>query len=182
MTLEQDFDMLRDELLGYTSSLAALERIHTALVDHQRFLREQAAEVERLQRDLKAAHGATIDTATKLHDAEAEVERLRDIEMKYDILDRDVKERWTPEVERLRAGIERMTRWLEKRTAERDAAHAEVERLRGELVEASAEIVQGVAEVERWRAALQTIQELAATESLRVFHTIASDALAKEDA
>jgi hypothetical protein len=60
---------------------------------------EARAEVERL----RAESAYNFREAEKVPGLQAEVERLRDIEMKYDILDRDVKERWTPEVERLRA-------------------------------------------------------------------------------
>jgi chromosome segregation ATPase len=120
MTLEQDFEAVQNVLMdsydsNYHDGHAALDRIRTALVDHQRFLREARAEVESLRLDIESFKRIQAS-------AEAEVERLR---------------------------------------FAAENAHQDIE---------------------RWRAALETIQELAATSSLRVFHTIATDALAKEDA
>jgi hypothetical protein len=73
MTLEQDFDTVRASL-ALPDVIDALDRIHTALVDHQRFLRESKAEVGRLTHDL---HEARLNP---MQDDVAEVARLRRIE------------------------------------------------------------------------------------------------------
>lgn len=93
--------------------------------------------------------------------------------------------------DRIQAEIERLTRDIEHYSEKNARLATENVRLRAAQAEAWDEVevqrreveqLRFAAEnahqdIERWRSALQTIQELAATSSLRVFHTIASDAL-----
>jgi hypothetical protein len=98
--LRHDRDEWRIVAEGHETRLRAadaeIERLRGLLPDKPYI--EMMDEVERLRADLYVA-GKTLIKQEK------EVERLRDIEMKYDILDRDVKERWTSEIERLRAAL-----------------------------------------------------------------------------
>jgi hypothetical protein len=56
-------------------------------------------------------------------------------------------------------------------------AQDHIDELRAEIASLRFAAENAHQDIERWRKALETIQELAATSSLRVFHTIASDAL-----